>query len=157
MSGRRSITCLASLMVAMVLMMNGTEAQDTPSCASQLIPCAQFLNATKPPSSCCDPLRKTVETQLTCLCNLFYTPGLLQSFNVNITQALGLAGKCGIPGGLSSCKQGMLPLCLWWKFYLLVSSLCNCLYQILFLVICGKKLNQFSRSKVKRGKKKLRN
>ncbi|CAI8609652.1 unnamed protein product [Vicia faba] len=107
MGGRRSIACLASLMVGMVLIMmiNSTEAQDTTSCASNLIPCADFLNSTKPPSSCCDPLKKTVETQLTCLCNLFYTPGLLETFHVNITQALGLAGKCGIPGGISSCKQ----------------------------------------------------
>ncbi|CAK8562785.1 unnamed protein product [Lathyrus sativus] len=105
MGGRRSITCLASLMVAMVLMMNGTEAQDNASCAAQLTPCAEFLNSTKPPSSCCDPLKKTVETQLTCLCNLFYTPGLLKSLNIDVNQALGLAGKCGIPGGLSSCKQ----------------------------------------------------
>ncbi|XP_058734225.1 non-specific lipid transfer protein GPI-anchored 7-like [Vicia villosa] len=107
MSDQRSIACSASLMVAMVLIMmiNTTEAQDNTSCASNLVPCADYLNSTKPPSSCCDPLKKTVETQLTCLCNLFYSPGLLQTLNVNKTQALELAGKCGISGGLSSCKQ----------------------------------------------------
>ncbi|CAJ2664101.1 unnamed protein product [Trifolium pratense] len=99
----KSITCLASLMV--LLMINNIEAQDTPSCAAQLVPCADFLNSTKPPSSCCDPLKKTVETQLTCLCNLFYTPGLLKSLSINITQALALSRNCGVTSDITTCKQ----------------------------------------------------
>ncbi|WJX94607.1 hypothetical protein P8452_76010 [Trifolium repens] len=99
----KNITCLASLMV--LLMINTIEAQDTPSCAAQLIPCADFLNSTKPPNSCCDPLKKTVETQLTCLCNLFYTPGLLESLRINITQALDLSRNCGVTSDISTCKH----------------------------------------------------
>lgn len=109
MAGLRIIT-FVSFMVAMVLLMiNTTEAQTTeiPSCASNLIPCAGYLNSTKPPSSCCDPIKKTVETELTCLCNLFYAPGLLQSFNISTAQALTLSRNCGVTSDLTSCRHSM--------------------------------------------------
>ncbi|AES90970.2 Lipid transfer protein [Medicago truncatula] len=104
MASLRIIT-FVSLMV--LLMINTTEAQSTdiPSCATNLIPCADYLNSTKPPSSCCDPIKKTVETELTCLCNLFYAPGLLATFNINTTQALALSRNCGVTTDLTTCKH----------------------------------------------------
>ncbi|XP_004515744.1 non-specific lipid transfer protein GPI-anchored 7-like [Cicer arietinum] len=112
MDVRRRSTCMSSLIVVvgivLMMMMNTTEGQtsDPPSCAAQLVPCADFLNSKKPPSSCCDPLKKTVETQLKCLCDLFYSPGFLQSLNINTTSALQLSRNCGVTTDLTTCKQG---------------------------------------------------
>lgn len=98
-----------SLLVCFVLMMsvmNLAEGQSgsVSSCVQDIIPCADYLNATNPPASCCDPLKQTVATKLKCLCDIFYTPGLLDSFKINVTQALDLSRRCGVKGGLSSCK-----------------------------------------------------
>ncbi|OIW09834.1 hypothetical protein TanjilG_20541 [Lupinus angustifolius] len=99
---------MKSLMVALVVMMsiiNLTEAQSSvASCTQSLIPCAEYLNSTKPPSSCCGPLKEAFATQLQCLCNIFNTPGLLESFNVHATEALALGRYCGITTELSSCS-----------------------------------------------------
>lgn len=95
-----------AMMVAVVMAVAmTTEAQQVPSCAMQLIPCADYLNATtKPPSSCCDPLKEAVTKELPCLCNLFKEQSLLKSLNINVTQALELPKLCGIPGDLSACN-----------------------------------------------------
>ncbi|CAM8882803.1 unnamed protein product [Rhodiola kirilowii] len=79
------------------------DAQNVPSCASNLVPCFASMNVTNPPESCCKPLKETIDTQLACLCNLYTTPGLLPSLGVNITQALTLPTRCGISGDLSAC------------------------------------------------------
>ncbi|XP_019155862.1 PREDICTED: lipid transfer-like protein VAS [Ipomoea nil] len=98
----------AMMMVAVVVMAAAamtTEAQQVPSCAMQLIPCAGFLNATtKPPSSCCDPLKEAVTKELPCLCNLFKDQNLMKGLNINVTQALELPKLCGIPGDISACN-----------------------------------------------------
>nr|GMD97233.1 lipid transfer-like protein VAS [Ipomoea batatas] len=96
-----------AIMVAVVMAVAAmtTEAQQVPSCAMQLIPCVDYLNATtKPPSSCCDPLKEAVTKELPCLCNLFKEQSLLKSLNINVTQALELPKLCGIPGDLSACN-----------------------------------------------------
>ena len=101
--------CLVSLVLALVLMRSLAEAQSGTSttCAQELIPCVNFLNGTTtPPSSCCDPLKQTVENQLDCLCNIFFSPGLLQSFNVSVDQALALSRRCGVTNGITSCSNG---------------------------------------------------
>lgn len=106
MGGR--IMCLASLMVALlfVSMAEAQSSSGSPSCAQELIPCADYLNSTNPPASCCDPLKKTVANELTCLCNLFYSPGLLQSFNISVDQALKLSQRCGVTSDISNCNRG---------------------------------------------------
>ncbi|KAG4930378.1 hypothetical protein AAZX31_17G132900 [Glycine max] len=104
--------CLVSLVLALVLMRSLAEAQSGTSttCAQELIPCVNFLNGTTtPPSSCCDPLKQTVENQLDCLCNIFFSPGLLQSFNVSVDQALALSRRCGVTNGITSCSNGSAP------------------------------------------------
>uniref|UniRef100_A0A5B7BIU8 Putative lipid transfer-like protein VAS n=1 Tax=Davidia involucrata TaxID=16924 RepID=A0A5B7BIU8_DAVIN len=103
----------ALMTVVVVVLMVATrvaEGQSTPSCAQKLVPCANFINATTPPASCCDPLREAVTQERDCLCNLYNTPGLLASFGINVTQAVLLAGHCNIPGDLSACKNASAPL-----------------------------------------------
>ncbi|KAJ1375349.1 Bifunctional inhibitor/plant lipid transfer protein/seed storage helical domain [Sesbania bispinosa] len=86
------------------------EAQTSiPSCAQELIPCGEYLtNSTNPPPSCCDPLKKTVENELTCLCNLFFSDAL-KTFNISVDQALKLSRNCGVTSDLTSCKHGSAP------------------------------------------------
>ncbi|CAL5429714.1 unnamed protein product [Camellia sinensis] len=112
--GCSKISFSAAAMVVVVLMATTTtrvaEGQPTASCASKLTPCANYLNVTKPPATCCDPLRQAVNQDLQCLCNLFNTPGFLESIGINVTDALGLAGRCNVTGNLSSCEQLQLQL-----------------------------------------------
>ncbi|KAK4365242.1 hypothetical protein RND71_016600 [Anisodus tanguticus] len=88
---------------AALLSATTTEAQ-TPSCASKLVPCADYLNSTKPPASCCDPLKEAVTKDLDCLCKLYENPTLLTTLGINVTQAIGLPKYCNIPGDVSACK-----------------------------------------------------
>ena len=109
MGGRK---CLLTLVLSLVLMMSMAEAQSGTSadCAQELIPCLAYLNGTiNPPSSCCDPLKRTVQNELACLCNIYFSPGLLQSVNVTVDEALGLSRRCGVTSDLSSCKNGSAP------------------------------------------------
>ncbi|KAL9663689.1 hypothetical protein QQ045_019080 [Rhodiola kirilowii] len=85
------------------------DAQNVPSCASNLVPCFAYMNVTNPPESCCKPLKQTIDTQLECLCNLYNTPGLLPSFGVNVAEALTLPTRCGISGDLSACVTAQSP------------------------------------------------
>ncbi|QCD81253.1 hypothetical protein DEO72_LG2g1578 [Vigna unguiculata] len=99
--------CLVWLVVVLALTMSLAEAQSgtTASCAQDLIPCGEYLNSNStPPSSCCDPLKRTVENELPCLCNLFYNSNLLQGLNITVESALALSRSCGVTSDLSSCN-----------------------------------------------------
>ncbi|KAJ4951355.1 hypothetical protein NE237_028187 [Protea cynaroides] len=86
------------------------EGQDsTPSCASALVPCSDYLNSTKPPASCCTPLRQTVATQLKCLCDLLKDTSLFESLKINITEAIGLSKHCGITDTTTACQKFSAP------------------------------------------------
>ncbi|KAK3041058.1 hypothetical protein RJ639_026855 [Escallonia herrerae] len=104
MGDTKMATMLTVIVVVSVAAIGVAEGQSTPSCASKLVPCASYMNSTNPPSSCCDPLREAVTNELQCLCNLYETPGLLESFGINVTQALHLTAACKIPGDLSACR-----------------------------------------------------
>lgn len=108
---------LLVLAVALVIAMTAitlTEAQD-PSCANALVPCSDFLNATtKPPASCCDPLKDAVDKQLACLCNLYNSPDLLNTLRINVTDALRLPTLCGVPDNL--CQGAFLYFSLFFSF-----------------------------------------
>ncbi|XP_060207261.1 non-specific lipid transfer protein GPI-anchored 7-like [Lycium barbarum] len=91
------------LITVALLSVTTTQAQQ-PDCASKLVPCAPYLNSTKPPASCCDPLREAVTDDLACLCKLYGNPTLLPSLGINVTQAIGLPKYCNIPGDVSACK-----------------------------------------------------
>uniref|UniRef100_A0A7N0V944 Bifunctional inhibitor/plant lipid transfer protein/seed storage helical domain-containing protein n=1 Tax=Kalanchoe fedtschenkoi TaxID=63787 RepID=A0A7N0V944_KALFE len=101
--------------VAVAVAVSVADAQNVPSCGSNLVACAAFMNVTKPPASCCDPLKETIETQLQCLCNIYSTPGLLPSLGINVTEALTLPSRCGIAGDLSAC--GIVSLSLSLSFF----------------------------------------
>ncbi|XP_019160550.1 PREDICTED: lipid transfer-like protein VAS [Ipomoea nil] len=100
-------TAIAAL--AAVLMLTATATAQSTSCASNLVPCAEYLNSTKPPASCCDPLKETVTKELSCLCNLYKNPEVLKSLGVNITQALELPKHCGISNDVSACDKALSP------------------------------------------------
>ncbi|KAJ8650057.1 hypothetical protein MRB53_003080 [Persea americana] len=82
-----------------------------PACAANLIPCATYLNATtKPPDSCCGPLQDAITNDLQCLCNLYADPSVFKTFNINMTQALGLPKLCGMTNsGLDACNTAPPP------------------------------------------------
>ncbi|KAI3848038.1 hypothetical protein MKX03_028975, partial [Papaver bracteatum] len=71
-----------------ILMVEEISAQNIPTCAAALVPCVDYLNSTKPPKTCCKPLRETIMTQRKCLCDLFEDKTLLPAMNINVTQAL---------------------------------------------------------------------
>ncbi|WCJ26009.1 Bifunctional inhibitor/lipid-transfer protein/seed storage 2S albumin superfamily protein [Euphorbia peplus] len=105
-----SSTISTAVMMAAILFLSSavtvTEAQATSTCAQKLIPCGEYLNTTTtPPDTCCSSIKDAVANDLTCLCNLYNTPGLLESFGVNLTQALALTGRCSVNGDLSACGK----------------------------------------------------
>ncbi|KAI3971531.1 hypothetical protein MKW92_035739 [Papaver armeniacum] len=89
-----------------VLMAEEISAQD---CASALVPCAAYLNSTKPPETCCKPLRETIMTQRKCLCDLFADKNLLPSMGINVTQVLLLPKNCGVSSDTSLCSNAPAP------------------------------------------------
>ncbi|XP_038686935.1 non-specific lipid transfer protein GPI-anchored 8 isoform X2 [Tripterygium wilfordii] len=96
-----------SLIAAVLLLataISQTDAQQVASCASKLVPCAEYLNSTSPPSSCCDPIKDAVTNDLPCLCNLYQNPDLLKSLGVELAQALALTRACGVSTDISACN-----------------------------------------------------
>ncbi|KAI3792354.1 hypothetical protein L2E82_06231 [Cichorium intybus] len=102
---------LLTVVVALtVISVSVSTAQAQADCASKLVPCAQYLNATtKPPNSCCQPIKDAVANDLQCLCNLYENPSFLTSIGINVTQALGLPRLCGIPADINGCKNAQAP------------------------------------------------
>ncbi|TYI91266.1 hypothetical protein E1A91_D03G180200v1 [Gossypium mustelinum] len=100
---------MAVLVILGTMMATFTVAQET--CAQSLVPCAPYLNnaTAQPQDDCCNPIKQAVETQLTCLCNLFNDPTLLSSFNVTVSEALRIALECGVTTDLSACNNATSP------------------------------------------------
>ncbi|KAG2288287.1 hypothetical protein Bca4012_030830 [Brassica carinata] len=96
----------AAAMTAMLLVtLPEVEAQAPTTCVSKLVPCFSALKTTtKPPKDCCDSIKEAVEKELTCLCTVYNTPGLLSSFNVTTQQALNLSRRCDVTTDLSACS-----------------------------------------------------
>ncbi|KAI4302760.1 hypothetical protein MLD38_038469 [Melastoma candidum] len=95
-------------LVAVVFGVLRASGQSTPKCVVQLVPCYQFLKSTsKVPDSCCNPMRDAVENQRDCLCKLYQTPGLLQTYNINITQVFGLTKACGVTASTDFCAASV--------------------------------------------------
>ncbi|KAJ0258032.1 Non-specific lipid transfer protein GPI-anchored 7 [Hirschfeldia incana] len=102
----------AAAMTAMVMVtLPGVEAQAPPTtCVSKLVPCFSALTTTtRPPKDCCDSIKEAVEKELTCLCTVYNTPGLLSSFNVTTQQALNLSRRCDVTTDLSACSASGTP------------------------------------------------
>ncbi|KAI3918301.1 hypothetical protein MKX01_041621 [Papaver californicum] len=92
-----------------VLMVEEISAQNVPGCAAALVPCAGYLNSTKPPESCCKPLKETIKTQRKCLCDLYEDQSLLPVMGINVTQALLLPKYCGVSDDTSLCSKAEAP------------------------------------------------
>ncbi|KAI3898430.1 hypothetical protein MKX03_001328, partial [Papaver bracteatum] len=75
-------------MIMGVLMVEEISAQNIPNCATTLVPCGDYLNSTKPPESCCKPLKDTIKTPRKCLCDLYEDTSILPNFGINATQTL---------------------------------------------------------------------
>ncbi|KAK4435088.1 hypothetical protein Salat_0672100 [Sesamum alatum] len=96
-----SSTIAAVFMAALLVATTTRTAEGQAECASQLLPCAEYLNSTNPPASCCIALRIVVTTELDCVCRLYHTPALFPG--VNITQALMLPKYCDISSDVGAC------------------------------------------------------
>lgn len=102
--GKWGIVVLAIVMVAWTTRV--AEAQeDADSCVMALVPCQDYLNSTKPPASCCTPLRQAVATQLECLCGLLNDKSLFESMDINYTQAIELPKHCGLGDSNAACSK----------------------------------------------------
>lgn len=103
-------TSSTMIILALILALGATTTEvraqtTTATCAQKLISCADYLNGTKTPSTeCCSSINDAVANDRVCLCNLYNTPGLLESFGTNITQALKLTQECGASTDTSICK-----------------------------------------------------
>lgn len=104
----KKVTILVVLAVMLVSWTSPTQAQTPPdmSCIQALMPCAQFINATTPPATCCEPLKLAFDTQLACLCSTLQNPSLAAAANVNMTEAMELPIKCGINANANVCNKG---------------------------------------------------
>nr|GMD52028.1 lipid transfer-like protein VAS [Ipomoea batatas] len=122
-------TKMLATAIAAVLMLTATATAQSISCAINLIPCAAYLNSTKPPASCCDALKESVTKELSCLCNLYNNPEVLKSLGVNITEALQLPKHCGISNDVSACNEDSSPKCCG-RFGGLVSQLLQLLMEV---------------------------
>uniref|UniRef100_A0A1J3FY00 Bifunctional inhibitor/plant lipid transfer protein/seed storage helical domain-containing protein n=1 Tax=Noccaea caerulescens TaxID=107243 RepID=A0A1J3FY00_NOCCA len=100
----------AAMTVIAFISLPAVEAQASTSCVSKLVPCFGALNTTtKPSKDCCDSIKEAVEKELSCLCNIYNTPGLLSQFNVNASQALNLSRRCDVDTDLTSCSASGTP------------------------------------------------
>ncbi|KAM1584570.1 hypothetical protein ACFX1Z_037536 [Malus domestica] len=110
--GSYSISKLAMATVVVLLgmasLVGRSAGQTTPACAQDLIPCADYLkNTVQPAANCCTAIKQAVANQFACLCNLFFTPGLLQSFGGNATSGLRIATACGESMDTAKCKAAI--------------------------------------------------
>lgn len=111
MVSSRVSTAVIAVVVMIGIATSLVEGQSNPpSCASKLVGCANFINSTNPPSTCCDPLKEAIDNELDCLCNLYANPALLRQFGIDVSQALLLPQRCGMSGNISACK-GINNLC----------------------------------------------
>ncbi|KAI4338837.1 hypothetical protein MLD38_023847 [Melastoma candidum] len=104
---RQTYAAILALVAAFLCVLRSS-GQSTPTCVVQLVPCYQFLKSTsKVPDSCCNPMRDVVANQRDCLCKLYQTPGLLQTYNINITQVFGLTKACSVAASTDFCAASV--------------------------------------------------
>ncbi|KAJ3678456.1 hypothetical protein LUZ60_002259 [Juncus effusus] len=105
-----SVPQLLSLQTLTLLLFLSLSAQaqnsssGTPSCASNLVPCANYLNSTSPPDTCCSPLKDAITNDLACLCAIYEDPSILKAFGISLSDALKLAQYCGINSTDNQCN-----------------------------------------------------
>ncbi|KAL9310431.1 putative bifunctional inhibitor/plant lipid transfer protein/seed storage helical [Arabidopsis thaliana] len=105
----KTMMIFAAAMTAMALVLVPTIEAQT-ECVSKLVPCFNDLNTTTTPvKECCDSIKEAVEKELTCLCTIYTSPGLLAQFNVTTEKALGLSRRCNVTTDLSACTAKGAP------------------------------------------------
>ncbi|KAF5478446.1 hypothetical protein F2P56_005005 [Juglans regia] len=107
MGGWKLPVSMTMMLVFMVGMTTLAEAQDSAntSCAQKLVPCSSSINSNSTPAAnCCSSIQDAVINQLTCLCNLYSAPGLLQSFGITVEEALRISRACNVNTDLSKCN-----------------------------------------------------
>lgn len=93
------VTVLTAALASSTAAQGGGSPQ-SPSCASKLTGCVDYINGTRtPPPECCGPLKEAVTNERECLCNIYNNTALLQYVHINITQALNLPKLCHIDTG----------------------------------------------------------
>ncbi|KAL2348130.1 hypothetical protein Fmac_002130 [Flemingia macrophylla] len=80
------------------------KGQTVPLCADKLFPCIGNVNSTKPPDTCCNPVKEIYATQETCFCELALTPGILEGLGTSTDQALQVLHSCGVNFQITTCK-----------------------------------------------------
>lgn len=111
------VTMMLVFLVGMTTL-GGAQDNNT-SCAQNLVPCANYINSkSTPAANCCSSIKDAVANQLPCLCNLYTAPGLLQSFNITVQQALNLSRACGVTTDLTKCNSN-----IFYSFPLLILGL----------------------------------
>lgn len=76
---------------------HGVELKDIMKCLERLTPCRPFLKSPRLPRTCCDPLKKVLIDDPTCVCAVYNNDSILKSFNMTKAQAYQLPIKCGMP------------------------------------------------------------
>lgn len=103
--------CVYWVIMAMALLSicgpaKGQGSSTNTSCISGIIQCANYLATTgTPPTSCCNPLKNVINTEMECLCNLLNDTTLLRQFQINITQVEQLPLRCGLNATATSCPN----------------------------------------------------
>ncbi|KAB2632565.1 lipid transfer-like protein VAS [Pyrus ussuriensis x Pyrus communis] len=96
------------VLLGMASLVGPSAGQTPPACAQDLVPCADYLkNTAQPAANCCTAIKQAVATQFPCLCNLFFTPGLLETFGGNATSGLRIATACGESMDTAKCKAAI--------------------------------------------------
>ncbi|KAM0010274.1 putative plant non-specific lipid-transfer protein/Par allergen [Helianthus debilis subsp. tardiflorus] len=110
MANSSSLTLTLTVALLLVTAAIPAAQAQAQTCASKLVPCAAYLNATTtPPNTCCDPIKEAVANDLQCLCNLYSNPAFLSGLGINIQQALRLPRLCGVSSDTSVCKSVQAP------------------------------------------------
>ncbi|XP_026658677.1 non-specific lipid transfer protein GPI-anchored 8-like [Phoenix dactylifera] len=94
------------VVVWVAMMAAAARGQTAASCASNLVPCAQYVNNTNTPAeTCCGPLRTAETNETSCLCALYKSPEILKAFGITLEKGRELSRRCGITNQLS-CDTG---------------------------------------------------
>jgi len=95
---------LVSVLVLSSTVIGFANGKIAPECSKPLSPCLDFTNSTKPPQTCCDPIKEINATQNSCFCQLALTPGVLERLGITVSQATQLLQSCGINFNVTICK-----------------------------------------------------
>jgi len=102
---------MRSWVIVLVLGMTVIEfanGQNMPECWKQLSPCLYFMNSTKPPQTCCNPIKEINATQKSCFCQIASTPGIFEGLGITASQAIHLLQLCGVNFKTTTCKGPLL-------------------------------------------------